>query len=787
MARRSRLLKITLGILIGISVSLLLNEKCTVRSKKRLAPHRLINEENRRASNKSLLFVGIMTAAKYLDTRAKAVYDTWGREVPGKVMFFSSENSYSEHVPLVVLRGVDDSYPPQKKSFRMLKYMYDNYIDKYEWFLRADDDVYIRTDRLEELLRSVDSRKAWFIGQTGRGNTEEIGLLSLDDDENFCMGGPGVILSRETLKRIAPSVEECLSEVYTTHEDVELGRCVKKFAGISCTWSYEASDGRIMQVILYHNQSGEAAFTGDLKQKEVHRAITLHPIKQPRYMYRLHNYVKGLKIQKYQQESISLHRDIAASMRELGYRAERVNSAELAPNLPLFTDKKGSGGYLGDTGILGIPAGLNRYTPKSLDDILEWELISKTLYTHRDSNPRKRIGSSLKEGLNDVVREIMELINSYSKQRGRVIDFKEILYGYWRLDPVFGVDLILDLLLVYRKYRGHKMTVEVRRHAYVQLTFSGTFVREIDQERSDQELIELDSLPVHKKIVNQIFSKINEKLQPLINYYAPDERYINFVLPLSGRHTIFERFLDSYERICLKNQQSTNLYVALYRNEQTPRDYRRSLQLINDLKQKYPYRIIKILSSEDEDFSRGRALQLGVNELRDDDLMLFIDVDMAFDEDSLERIRKNPVRNSKVYFPIVYSLYDPHLLDEYYNESMWTCPKNSPIDDEHGFWRPFGFGIVAIYKSDYIKLGGFDLSISGWGSEDVDFYDKAVKSDLKIVRSVDPGLVHIFHSVKCDEKLNINQKIMCLGTKASTLGSVRQLQHFFIKYKDLFR
>lgn len=47
-----------------------------------------------------------------------------------------------------------------------------------------------------------------------------------------------------------------------------------------------------MQVILYHNQSGSAAFTGDLKQKEVHRAITLHPVKQPPYMHRLHKYVK---------------------------------------------------------------------------------------------------------------------------------------------------------------------------------------------------------------------------------------------------------------------------------------------------------------------------------------------------------------------------------------------------------------------------------------------------------------------------------------------------------------
>lgn len=192
-------------------------------------------------SDKTLLFVGVMTAEKYLTTRAKAVYETWGSDLPGRIAFFSSEVSYSEDLPLVALPGVDDSYPPQKKSFMMLKYMYDNFGDRFEWFLRADDDVYIRTDKLESLLRSVDSRKPWFIGQAGRGNSEEFGLLSLDHDENFCMGGPGVILSRETLKRIAPHVKNCLENLYTTHEDVELGRCVRKFAGIQCTWSYEVS------------------------------------------------------------------------------------------------------------------------------------------------------------------------------------------------------------------------------------------------------------------------------------------------------------------------------------------------------------------------------------------------------------------------------------------------------------------------------------------------------------------------------------------------------------------
>lgn len=102
-------------------------------------------------SRKTLLFVGVMTAQKYLATRARAVYETWGHEIPGRIAFFTSATSVPpsnrRDLPLVRLRGVDDSYPPQKKSFLMLQYMWERYGNRYEWFLRADDDLYVRPDR----------------------------------------------------------------------------------------------------------------------------------------------------------------------------------------------------------------------------------------------------------------------------------------------------------------------------------------------------------------------------------------------------------------------------------------------------------------------------------------------------------------------------------------------------------------------------------------------------------------------------------------------------------------
>nr|XP_006007156.2 PREDICTED: chondroitin sulfate synthase 3 [Latimeria chalumnae] len=191
----------------------------------------------------NFLYVGVMTAKKYLDSRAVASYRTWAHSIPGKVEFFSSEGSEDVFLPITIpvvsLAGVDDSYPPQKKSFMMLKYMHDHYLDKYEWFMRADDDVYIKGDKLEEFLRSLNSSKPLYLGQTGLGTTEELGKLALEPGENFCMGGPGMIFSREVLKRMVPHIGECLHELYTTHEDVEVGRCVRRFGGTQCVWSYE--------------------------------------------------------------------------------------------------------------------------------------------------------------------------------------------------------------------------------------------------------------------------------------------------------------------------------------------------------------------------------------------------------------------------------------------------------------------------------------------------------------------------------------------------------------------
>ena len=202
-------------------------------------------------SDKNLVFVGIMTAQQFMNSRIPAVYESWAGDVPGEVAIYGNEMAFAYgKIPLIRLDGTDDTYPPQKKSFMMLKHMYEHYLDNFEFFMRTDDDVYIRPDKLELFLRSLNSSKPLLIGQPGKGLVEEFGDLSLLEDENFCMGGPGVIMSKVTLAKIGPHIKDCLQNLYSLHEDVEISRCVRNFAGLSCTWSYEVS---FLLKIYYYN------------------------------------------------------------------------------------------------------------------------------------------------------------------------------------------------------------------------------------------------------------------------------------------------------------------------------------------------------------------------------------------------------------------------------------------------------------------------------------------------------------------------------------------------------
>ncbi|KAM9841308.1 chondroitin sulfate synthase 3 [Aulostomus maculatus] len=700
------------------------------------------------------LFVGVMTAKKYLSTRAVAAYRTWARSIPGKVEFFSSAGSGSVHVPVplpvVSLAGVDDSYPPQKKSFMMLKYIHDHYLDKYEWFMRADDDVYIRGEKLELFLRSLNSSKPLYLGQTGLGMAEELGRLALEPGENFCMGGPGMIFSREVLRRMVPHISTCLREMYTTHEDVEVGRCVRRFGGTQCVWSYE------MQQLFYENyEHNKKGYIEELHSSKIHNAITLHPNKWPAYQYRLHSYMLTREISRLRYHTILLHR-------------EGLMMTDLSDTEVLWEDQQ-----------LGAPPSYMRYQPNQRNDVIEWDFLTgRHIYSAVENRmARQSLRNSLRTALEDIILQVMEMINENSKTRGRVIDFKEIQYGYHRVDPMHGAEYILDLLLLYKKHKGRKITVPVRRHAYLQQSFSRPFF-------SETEEINVAELVAAINSESQSLSFLSNSLKFLSPFqfyestremWEQSQRKVNILVPLSGRYDIFVRFMENFEKVCLIPKQNVKLSVILVDNE-SYQNRGKHIELIKDYQQKYPKADFSVIPTTGN-FSRGFALELGSSQLDNDTLLFFCDVDLIFSGDALQRCRDNAIQGRQMYFPVVFSQYNPKIVyaEKALRENKFVLTKKS------GFWRDYGFGIACVFKSDLLKTGGFDTSIFGWGLEDVDLFTKVIHSGLKVLRSQEPGIVHIYHPVHCNSSLEQKQYKMCLGSKASTYASTIQLAELWLE------
>lgn len=170
-----------------------------------------------------------------------------------------------------------------------------------------------------------------------------------------------------------------------------------------------------MQSILHHNSSGNRAFSGNLKNKEVHSAITLHPVKRAPLMYRLHAYNLGLIAQELRQQSLYLHRDIAEMIQLL--RIPKTNNL-LTRGVSLFPDNDNISVFFRDdheilgelinnfqtetniqecAHILGNVPDLTKHSPDTRQEVIEWEFIGRSIYSANHANPKRKFEHSYRE------------------------------------------------------------------------------------------------------------------------------------------------------------------------------------------------------------------------------------------------------------------------------------------------------------------------------------------------------------------------------------------------------
>ena len=164
--------------------------------------------------------------------------------------------------------------------------------------------------------------------------------------------------------------------------------------------------------------------------------------------------------------------------------------------------------------------------------------------------------------------------------------------------------------------------------------------------------------PSNKFITVRLFRPLGV-LQPVAlpdDSESPNE-LINLILPLSGRLERFQQFVDMFVEVCIKTDKHVFLTVVLYGAS----DFNYVKTTLKDLEVTYGFKKYQLIM-RDKPFSRGRALHDGVMYWSGNPtnvLMFFCDVDITFRPDFLRRCRMYTRRKKKVYYPMVFSLFNP--------------------------------------------------------------------------------------------------------------------------------
>lgn len=466
---------------------------------------------------------------------------------------------------------------------------------------------------------------------------------------------------------------------------------------------------------------------------QLRQALVIHPVKYPKYMYRLHSFFKEVEYNASMARVKSLARAIKETRPFIpSHLRSAFNPTESPPITtptqettppPLSTSSLPPLSRTKDSGVQIRP----RHVPKNKFEINSWEYFNQTrlMSIFHESPARGIIGGTREEARFGLTKAIY-IINQGRAQKERYV-FDKLENGYHRVDPMRGSEFILDF--VFRKTSNHN--VRIKKRVGILRPFHETVVP-VDTP---------EVLPT-----------------------------VNFVTVLSGLNDRLETFLANYEKNVLLPGEDASLTIVLFSGP----DAQKVRSMIQTYTSRYKAAKINIVDTQGE-FSRGVGLHKGVEKFKNEDLVFIVDIDLDISTSFLQRCRLNTISGKQVYFPIFFKLYNPEFVSQYHrgNSSM-------RIARHSGHWAHYSYGMVCIFVSDYHKAGGFDNSMRGWGEEDVDFMNRALGKGFEIFRAPDPGLIHNWHRKVCD-KVTVSNPVAydhCLMSKGENLADRIELAQY---------
>lgn len=194
------------------------------------------------------LFVGVMTNQHNIDTLTTAFNRTTAHLVNKIKFFINAADAVKSNFKLKNIVGFTDTRD-HLKPFHVLKYLADNYLDEFDYFLLASDASYVNIHRLLEKLYHISVSFDVYIGSPVR--RDDIGVVAggamaddadriMDHDRDYCDLSSGIILSSSVIRKIRANLDWCVRNAATNFHSVNIGRCVKYSSKIdACQQSFQ--------------------------------------------------------------------------------------------------------------------------------------------------------------------------------------------------------------------------------------------------------------------------------------------------------------------------------------------------------------------------------------------------------------------------------------------------------------------------------------------------------------------------------------------------------------------
>ncbi|CAO3568719.1 unnamed protein product [Mortierella alpina] len=172
------------------------------------------------------VLIYVLLTASQVETRGKAVIETWIDYANNRhpelgvhvvVAYDGNPTDVAQRVPMFPVKstGYGDLY---KKVYESFATVWELYGKDYDYFMKADDDLFVHIDRLAAAVANPALSP----------NTLQVYGYRDPSGSDMCWGGPGYILSHQALKEIYPHLKRC-SEDFGLEEDISMAWCFTRY------------------------------------------------------------------------------------------------------------------------------------------------------------------------------------------------------------------------------------------------------------------------------------------------------------------------------------------------------------------------------------------------------------------------------------------------------------------------------------------------------------------------------------------------------------------------------